>query len=292
MIFSIENQKLKVSVETLGAQLKSIYDKEKGVEVLWQGNAKYWKGRAYNLFPIVGRLFDGKYSADGRIFEMDRHGFARGSEFILAEKTDDFMSFVISSDDKTIESYPFEFIFKVEFSLSGASLKINYVVQNVGKTVMYYGLGAHPGFNVPFDGGKFEDYYVEFESKCRPSRILFTPDCLISDAREDYPLQDDTRLNLDHSLFDDDAVVLENVPSKLFLKKRDGDAFISVAYPDMPFVGLWHAPKTDAPYLCVEPWQNLPSKDGGIEELSQKQNVGKLEIGEKRISPIIVTVNL
>ena len=55
MIYAIENEFLKVEVEDTGAQLKSIFFKETAVEVLWQGDEKYWKGRAYNLFPVVGK---------------------------------------------------------------------------------------------------------------------------------------------------------------------------------------------------------------------------------------------
>ena len=56
MIYAIENAFLSVSVEDTGAQLKSIFDKTAKTELLWQGDAAFWKGRAYNLFPIVGRL--------------------------------------------------------------------------------------------------------------------------------------------------------------------------------------------------------------------------------------------
>ncbi|MBR1677049.1 MAG: aldose 1-epimerase family protein, partial [Clostridia bacterium] len=62
MIYTIENDYLKVDVETLGAQLKSIFSKVEKTEYLWQGNPDYWAGRAYNLFPIVGRLFENKYT--------------------------------------------------------------------------------------------------------------------------------------------------------------------------------------------------------------------------------------
>ena len=36
----------------------------------------------------------------------------------------------------------------------------------------------------------------------------------------------------------------------------------------MPYVGFWHQPKTDAPYLCIEPWATLPGRDNTVEELS------------------------
>ena len=43
---------------------------------------------------------------------------------------------------------------------------------------MYFGLGGHPGFNVPLEAGlSLEDYCLEFSEKANPSRVLFTDDC-------------------------------------------------------------------------------------------------------------------
>ena len=102
MIFTIENEYLSVAVEETGAQLKSIYHKESKTEFLWQGDPKYWKGRAYNLFPIVGRLYDGKYIYDGKTYELERHGFARNKKFYRCEKSSDKMTFNISSDENAV----------------------------------------------------------------------------------------------------------------------------------------------------------------------------------------------
>lgn len=39
----------------------------------------------------------------------------------------------------------------------------------------------------------------------------------------------------------------------LKLTSDKGKKSIHVNYPDMPYLGLWHWPKTDAPYICIEP---------------------------------------
>ena len=59
----------------------------------------------------------------------------------------------------------------------------------------------------------------------------------------------------------------------------------------MPFVGFWHAVKTDAPYVCIEPWENLPSVDGKVEKLTDKRNIGSLGAGETYNSTINITLN-
>ena len=38
----IENDFLKVTIDDHGAELVSIYDKEKDREVIWQGDPKFW----------------------------------------------------------------------------------------------------------------------------------------------------------------------------------------------------------------------------------------------------------
>ena len=61
MIYYIENEYLRVGVSSLGAELMSIVKRDGEIEYLWQGDKKYWGGRAPNMFPICGRLFEGKY---------------------------------------------------------------------------------------------------------------------------------------------------------------------------------------------------------------------------------------
>ena len=62
MLYTIENEKLKVSISDKGAELQNIILKSDGTEYLWQGDERFWSGRAYNLFPICGRLTDGRYT--------------------------------------------------------------------------------------------------------------------------------------------------------------------------------------------------------------------------------------
>lgn len=290
MIYTIENEYLTVSVEDIGAQLKSIYHKKSETEFLWQGDPKYWKGRAYNLFPIVGRLYDGKYTYNGKTYELERHGFARDKKFYLCEKSGEEMTFNISSDDETLPSYPFRFIFKITFKLEKNKLIVSYSVQNTGEEKMYFGLGAHPGFNVPFAGGKFEDYEIRFDAPCKPLRELLGETYLMADKTVPFDLDENFALELNHSLFDDDAVVLRNTSGSLTLEKKGEKKGVKVEYSDMPFVGIWHAPKTDAPYVCIEPWANLPSKEGQTEDLTKKENIGVAEAGETVKTVMSITI--
>lgn len=55
---------------------------------------------------------------------------------------------------------------------------------------MYFGLGGHPGSNVPLeDGLHFEDYYLEFAEKCEPFQIVFSKTCFVIDESKPYSLE-------------------------------------------------------------------------------------------------------
>ena len=59
MEYIIENELIKVTVTTWGAQVKSVIHKADGVEHMWQADPAVWGYHAPILFPWTGRLKDG-----------------------------------------------------------------------------------------------------------------------------------------------------------------------------------------------------------------------------------------
>ena len=279
MIYTIQNEHLTVEVSSHGAELQSIRSAD-GKEYLWQGNPSVWADRAPNLFPFVARLRDGKYSLDGNTYEMKIHGFVKSSELACAECADDHVVFELLSDKETLSQYPRVFRFKVRYQLIGSKLEISYIVENLDRRKMYFGLGGHPGFNIPIDEGRsFEDYSVVFPEPCMPQRIIFSERVYV-DHREDYPLKNGTDLPLKHNLFDQDAIVLTDVPHSLDISCRQGGTSIHIEFPGMDYVGFWHRPKTEAPYICVEPWVSLPGDEYIPTVFEEKEDLVSLEPGD------------
>ncbi|MBQ7906786.1 MAG: aldose 1-epimerase family protein [Clostridia bacterium] len=273
MIYTIKNDNLSVSVSSLGAELWSILYKDK--EMLWQGDKKYWGGRAPIMFPICGRLFEGKYTYRGKKYTMPNHGIARASEFTLSELTDTKMVLTLKSNEKTKESYPFDFTLDVCFTLEGTKLGVEYTVtNNEEKAHLIFALGGHPAFNVPYeDGTAFQDYYVEFSEPCPAKRVDFSPTCFCTHNDKLYTQGGTKRINLCHSLFDDDAIFLYDISKEITLGSEKSPLAITLSYEGMKYVGLWHAPKTDAPYLCIEPWSSIPATDGIVDDLESKKEM-------------------
>ena len=109
MLYTIENDRLTVTANSLGAQLWSICSHD-GTEYLWQGDPAYWCDRALTLFPYVARLWQSRYEMDGETHSLPIHGFAPTSEFALAEKTDTRMVLALESSEETYAQYPRHFV--------------------------------------------------------------------------------------------------------------------------------------------------------------------------------------
>lgn len=279
MIVSLESPLLKIAVNTYGGELHSIRDREE-IEYLWQGDSRYWEDQAPNIFPYVGRLTEKKYRYQGKEFSMGIHGFVQDSELEPVEQSSSSVRLRLSSNLRTKVMYPFDFEYEVAYFLEGCCLQICYKIKNTGNKQMYFGVGGHPGFQVPLnEGEQFDDYYLEFDRECRPRRIGFSADCFLNGCEEEFPLED-KRIYLKHSMFDDDAVVLKNMDNSVMLTAVQGKRYVKVCYPQMDYLGIWHAPCSEAPYVCIEPWSSLPSRKGIVEDLEKQPDLIMLKEGE------------
>lgn len=278
MEYTIFNDFIEVTVSDVGAELMSIRSKKDGTEFLWQGDPEFWKGRAYNLFPICGRLTEGKYTFEGKTYEMNLHGFVRKSVLDATVLACDKIDFGLRSDAKTMEMYPFEFEYHICYSLVGSTVQMEISVVNHTESTMPFALGGHPGFNVPLAGeGNFEDWKLEFCPECAPVQVVMSDACLTTPERAAFPLEEGKFLPLSHSLFDRDAVILTGASKRITLKSDVSAHSVTVEVPDaMKYLGIWHAPHKEAPYVCIEPWTSLPSYDGEVDDLASKRDMFEL----------------
>lgn len=273
MFYTLKNEILTVTASTLGAEIVSV---KRGVcEYIWQGNPEFWSGRAPILFPICGRLFEGKYTYHGKEYEMGIHGFARKSEFKVMEASENHIVFLLEANGETLAQYPFDFELTVCYTLNGDKLSSAVTVKNTGDRVMPATFGAHPGFNVPLDSGNFEDWYIEFAEPCTPNELVFSDTCFNTGKKRAYPLEKSRIIPLRHSLFDVDAIFMDKITSPVTLKSDKSSRSVTLEYSasEMPYLGLWHKPQSSAPYVCIEPWCGLPSYDGEVENIEVKNDM-------------------
>ncbi len=280
-IITIKNDQLTIDINCIGAELFSIKNKE-GREMLWQGDPTFWSNRSTNLFPLVGRLYEKRYTYRDESYDMPIHGFARDSVFSAELLSDTDVIFTLTENETTKSIFPFSFIFQISYRLDGDKLSVLYTVKNTDSETLYYGLGGHPGFNMPLDDDlSFDDYYLEFESD-KGMQVAMSDTGLMEGEDFLCPTMIDGKINLHHSMFDNDAIILYDIPKKVTLKSDLGNREIEVEFPGMDYCAFWHKNRSEAPYICIEPWTSLPGRNETIEDLTTNPTLLQLGAGEER----------
>lgn len=98
------------------------------------------------LFPIFGRLKDGRYTWEGKEYAMQIHGFGHTSSWRTAERRTDSLTLVLEADENTLEQYPFRFRVTLAFSIAEGTLTIAQKYENLDSKPMPYNYGFHPYF--------------------------------------------------------------------------------------------------------------------------------------------------
>ena len=277
MIYTLKNGEMEVQVSSKGGELVSLRDADK-TEYIWIGDATYWKRHAPQLFPCIGRLTNNQYSMDGALHEMGQHGFLRDYELTKVEESETSLHLQLQSDASTRQLYDREWIVDIFYTLCGKTLSVKFQVRNCDTRTMRFGYGIHPGFNVPLNPAlRFEDYRLDFHETSTPKQMELTERYTISGGMHAYALEEGRYLPLQHSLFDHDAIILKDMPHTVTLGSQKDEKKVTVTFPDMPYLGIWHAPETDAPFVCIEPWSSLPSTDGVIDEFETKPDFTTVE---------------
>jgi galactose mutarotase-like enzyme len=274
----LENDFLRVSISAKGAQLSSVFDKANQLEHLWRGSPAIWGWHAPNLFPIVGQLINDELLVDGNVYPMARHGFARHSEFILLENDEVHAVYSLPNSEQTIHVYPYKFDFQVLYTVIENALRVTYKLINHDKKDIYFSVGGHPAFNVPFSPGeKYEDYYLEFETEEHLVTHSISAEGLFAGETEPVP-SPGNKLYLTRHLFDKDALVFKDLKSReVSIKSDKHDKSISVQFPHFNYLGIWA--KAGADFVCIEPWLGCADTAGKHVDISQKEDIQKVAPG-------------
>lgn len=285
----IENEYLKVGIRSQGAELTSIYNKATGIEHLWQADPKIWGWHAPNLFPIVGEPLNKQIMVAGKAYPMQRHGFARPTTFRLAEATATHAVFSLQYSENTLSAYPYKFNFQVIYDLIDNAIRVTYKVINLDQKAIYFSVGGHPAFNVPFSAGEaYEDYYLEFETAEILNTHLLTPEGYFTGQTSPVPMEGN-KLRLTRSLFDHDALVFKNLKSRQVTIKSDKhEQTLSVEFPHYNYLGIWAKPGAD--FVCIEPWLGCADAAGEPKDISQKEGIKKLEHSHVFEAPFYISI--
>ena len=285
----LENDVLRIAVSDAGAELISVFDKEKQAERIWTADPAVWNRHSPVLFPFVGKVKDGKYRYGGKEYAMKtQHGFARDMEFTCLEETPVAVKHCLTATEATKEIYPFDFRLTVEHSIDPEQprrLTVRWKIENLGDEQMIFAIGGHPGFLCP-EGIKKEDCFIVF-----PDRQEL---CYISANAAGFALPEKKYTLLTDKGF---AAYQPDIPDTWIFEDcqvetvgiatPDRKPFVTMHCAGFPMLAVWANPA--GPFICLEPWFGRTDDEGFTGSAEEKKSMQSLPGGsEKDISYSVI----
>ena len=253
MEYVISNKYLKAHINSFGAELVKLFGFN-GKNRLHEPSADTWSQVSPVLFPQVSRFIDNKYIYDNKEYNMPMHGFIRDNELSVYYKDEQKITFMFQYNEETLKIYPFKFIFYVTYELKDARLDVSYKVVNVGENKMYFMVGGHPGFKIPFNENEtYDDYYIQFPFK-ENMKAMQLVNGYVSNVYKPY-LENEDKIQLRHDLFIPDAIILKDLKSKYVdLLSKKSDYHLRFYFAGFDIFAIWCKNKENCHYVCFEPW--------------------------------------
>ncbi|MGI5962199.1 MAG: aldose 1-epimerase family protein [Lawsonibacter sp.] len=290
MSVCLENDILKVTIDELGAQLCSVRAHD-GTEYIWQADPAIWGRHAPLLFPVIGRLAEGKYNLGTEGYSIPIHGFARDRVFTLEQPHAQQAVFCLTDDADTQAVYPFSFSLTVTYTLEHNRLIKTHRVENRSACDLFYELGGHDGYQLPLAPGEsMSDYGVVVPGMNTLHPYGMNEQCMITPKQDCYPLEQG-RIALTPSTYGLDTVILDELPQRrALLVDGSGCPRVTVDFPDFPYLGLWTPDKPfDTNFVCIEPWSALPDAVFAGRGLDEKPGIRRLSPGVTETLTYITT---
>ena len=280
MDFVLENDYLKVTVTSKGAQVASVLRKIDGVEHMWQADPAVWGYHAPILFPHTGKVVNDTIRAKGRDCVSKQHGFARTREHSLVAQEGSRLVLELVSDAQTLESFPYACRLVSTFTLEADKLHHTLTVENRDEDALPFGIGYHPAFRVPFDEAHTAaDYELRFSDMESPLCINNQPKGLMH-GNFYYLGTNIDSLPVCPELFANDSHCMTNLVSKtLGIYEKDTGRAVVCHIRDFPYTLIWSKPG-DVKFVCIEPWHSLPSPENGSTDWLKKPAAAILAPGE------------
>lgn len=314
MRYILENDRLKVEIDSFGAELKSVKSKENDREYMWYADKKYWGRTSPVLFPFVGSLKNKEYTAKGNKYPMGQHGFARDMEHTFVSRSDDTIWFELRSSEETIAKYPYEFVLKIGYQLIDNAVKVLWEVENDSDESLPFSIGAHPAFICPVDEADSKEGYsisfgkfakaggnsinnivvdkdvtqvaleqVHHHGNTRDTGLAITED-LVIDLK-------DGKCPITEGFFDRCTYMIEgNQANSVGLIDPDGNEFVKVIF-DTPLFAIWSPEEKNAPFVCIEPWYGRCDHVDFEGDIEEREFTNKLGIGEKFHAEYVMIYN-
>ncbi|MFT4686610.1 MAG: galactose mutarotase-like enzyme [Neolewinella sp.] len=291
MRHSVENHRIRISVDQVGAELFSLINLDSGKEYMWQADPDIWGGHAPVLFPIIGKLKDGTTEIDGKQYAITKHGIVRNNEDLeLYSHSEDRITFRLCSSEKTKKQYPYDFDFRITYRVRNAHVIVYHEIQNMSTEPMYFCLGGHPAFRVPLhDHDPYDAHFLRFEHDETSASHIVKEDGTLREVTRPVPWTEGNILPLSHELFDNDALVFRDLNSRsVVLESKINGPLLKVDYAGWTHLGIWAKPNGD--FVCIEPWMGLADFEDSDGAFKHKEGIIELAGNETYVMSFDIKV--
>lgn len=257
-VYEIESKQFKISVLKKGAQLCEFINKLNNEAILWDSNPDFWAKHSPILFPNIGKIKNDFYTLQHQTYQLPKHGFVKDADWDLVNLDSNSITLKTCSTPQTLEMFPFDFEILVSFILLENGLKVEHLVKNTGLNSMYFSIGAHPAFKIPFHpDSNFSDYDLQFDKNEICNELNLTPDGFLLNTQNNLLNQNST-IPLNEDLFYQDTVIIPDLKSRKLVVKHQkiNEKQLVFSWHNFNYLAIWK-PK-NAPFICLEPWQGLP----------------------------------
>ncbi len=291
MEYTIQNGQIQITVDDMGAELKSIVRLDGEEEYMWDGNPEYWSRTSPVLFPFIGGLHNGAYTHNETTYEMTKHGFLRDTKFVLTEQNKDALWFEVRATKETKIIYPFDFEIEIGYVLYNTSVTVVWKIYNRGSETMEYSIGGHPAFRCPFNGnGKRSDYAVGMPGIKELDQTIIGATGFVSPITKKRIVENE-KIYFTDGIFDQDALVFaDSGMKKIELLNEKGESYVTFSF-DAPIIAVWSKPEADARFVCFEPWYGLCDVEGLHSILAERKWTNHLEPSHMDQKTYTITVH-
>ena len=270
-----ENEFISLEINENGGCLKSIFDKNRNTELLYQPHPDSWKGQDIFIFPFIARLKNGTYTIDDKEYSLKNHGLLRYMKADMSLEKNGDIKASFKSDEETLKQYPFEFKAYALYHLNKNTLEVSYHIFNLSNIDMPFIVGAHPAFKLP--GTKTDEEFdisnntVKFRKRLHLRRIL--QDETGSFNIEEVKYKHSDSIPLSKPLFKDIPTIILNAENidEVTLEKNDGSK-IKMYKGKAKYLAIWSDTKF-GDYVAIEPWNGLPDYVDAPKDMYSKKDI-------------------
>ncbi len=272
MLYTIQNEQLKVVINDFGAEITSVVFQ--GKERLWQNENGGWTGHAPIMFPACGSC---EVVVNGKLYEHFLHGFARKNTFSVSQQSAQSITFSLASNAQTKQLYPYDFQLRFTYSIDGNALTIKHEAFNPSNEPIFCAFGSHESYQLD---GDVNGYVIDFEKEENLDTCLHTPDTgKLTGEIKSFGKQKVFALPADFLQEGRTLIFKDLYSEQVALKTLSGKLCAEINFKGFKNLLFWRP--HGAKMICIESWQNLPDKVGeeliefsqkaGIEQIAPKQ---------------------